>query len=140
LTDFVRRLLEPALSGVNAPIALVDVFLHISHVVVFKVPALLLLGVGGLVLVLQRLGMNFRARAQVLFRVREQIVRASTHEVRAADLRIGDLELGGLSVHAVDHLLAHELLCLGCQWPNGQRMLLIELTKQLALLCRHLRC
>jgi len=102
LADLVGRLLEAALRRVDASVALVDVLLQVAQVVELE-------GVRrrvGLVLVFQRLAVDFGAGPEVLLRVREEVVRAGAHEVGAAELGVCDGELGG----ARGGGSAHELL------------------------------
>ena len=93
LPNLIRRLLQPSLRSINTPITLVDILLHITHVIVFKTPFTLLMLRRSLVLCFQPFAMHFWTRAQILLRVREQVVRTCTHEIRPADFRVGYREL-----------------------------------------------
>lgn len=78
LADLVGRLLQSALRLVDAAVAVVDVFLHVAHVVVLEA-VLLFLGRGQpVVFHLERLWVGFGARSQVLFRVGEEVVRTGS--------------------------------------------------------------
>ncbi len=91
LSNLIRRLLQPPLRGVDPPIALVNVLLHVAHVIVFE--AVLALVRRGLVFRLQRLAVHLRTRTQVLLRVGEEVVRAGADQVGPADFRVGEGEL-----------------------------------------------
>ena len=65
--------------------------LHVPHIVVFE-PKLALVR-RAIVLGFQGLAMGFRTRAQVLFGVCEEVVRACTDEERAAYFGIVDGQL-----------------------------------------------
>lgn len=85
--------------------------LHVAHVIILEAPPALLLGVGLLVLGLERLIVNFATGPQFVLGVGEEVVRAVADEIRAANLGVGDAELGRALVGSVHELLAHELLC-----------------------------
>ncbi len=74
LSYLIRRLLQASLRRVDPAVALVDVFLHIPHVV--ELEAVFLLVGRGFVLGFQRLAVDLGAGAEVLFRVCEEVVRA----------------------------------------------------------------
>lgn len=103
LPNLIRRLLQPSLRGVDPTITLVNVLLHVAHVVIFEPPFRLLARRGSLVLRLQALAVHLGTRAQVLLGVGELVVRTRADEVRATDFRVGDGELGvaggGTSAH-----------------------------------------
>lgn len=92
LPDFIGRLLQPPLRRVDPPVALVNVLLHVPHVVVLE-PVLALVR-RALVFRFQRLAVHFRAGAEVLLGVGEEVVRAGAGEEGAADFRVRDGELG----------------------------------------------
>ena len=109
LADLVGGLLEPALSAVDAPVAIVDVPADVPHVVVFETEPSFFGGVLGFVLGFQGFAVHFRAETEVLLGVGEEVVRTGADEVGAADFGVREGELGvpgGLAG-------AHELLCLG---------------------------
>lgn len=107
LADLVGRLLQPPLGDVDAPVALVDVLLQVPHVVVLEAVALPL-GLGEpLVLGLEGFGVYFRAGAEVLLCVGEEVVWASASDIGAACFGVGQRDLGRPRCHAT----AHELLC-----------------------------
>lgn len=101
--------------SIDAPVAVVDVFLKVAHVVVLKVQALLFLFVHVLILRLERFRVYAGASAQILFRVGEQVVRAGSRDEGPAHFRVRDGKRG----LACGRRAAHELL------------------KQFALFCRH---
>lgn len=103
LADFVRGLLEAALGGVDAPVAVVDVLLEVAQVVELEG----VFGWRGEVFLFERLGMHFWAGSEVLLGVCEEVVRAGADEVGAAEFGVGDGELG----RACGGRGAHELLC-----------------------------
>lgn len=107
LSDLIWRLLQSSLRGIDPPVALIDVLLHISHVVVLE--AVLALVGRGFVFGLERLAMDLRAGAEVLFGVCEEVVRTCADDVGATDFWVSNGELsvsrGGTG--------AHKLLCEG---------------------------
>ena len=72
LPDLIWRLFQSSLRSINPPVALVDVFLHISHIVVLK--AVLALVRRAFIFGLERFAMDLGAGPQVLLGVREEIV------------------------------------------------------------------
>lgn len=94
MSDFVRGLLQTALRRLDPSVTVVDVLLHVAHVVEVEPPFRFLGRWRGLVLCLQSFTVHFRARSEVLLRVGEEVVRAGPSEVRAADFGIRDRELG----------------------------------------------
>lgn len=94
LPNLIRRLLQPPLGDINPAIALVNVLLHIAHVVEVEAPFVLLRGRRDLVLRLEALAVHLGARAEVLLCVGEEVVRACSDQVRAADFGVCDGELG----------------------------------------------
>lgn len=86
LPDFLRRLLQSSLRGVNLPIATVNVVLHVPHIVEFESPAALLARVGFLVLGLERFVVHFWAGTQLILGVCEQVVGAVADQIGPADL------------------------------------------------------
>jgi hypothetical protein len=113
LPDLLGRLLQAALGLVYLAIAAVDVVLHVPQVIKIKAPPALLLGVGVLVLSLERLIVDLRAGSQFVLCICEEIVGAVSNEVGAADLRVCDCKLRCALVRAAHELLAHELFCRG---------------------------
>ena len=105
LSDLIWRLLQSSLRGIDPSVAFIDVFLHISHVVVLE-PVLALVG-RGFIFGLERFAMDLRAGAKILLGVREEIVRTCAHNVGTTDFWVSDGELsvsrGGTG--------AHKLLC-----------------------------
>lgn len=81
LPDLVRRLFQSSLRGLDAPIALVNVLLHVAQVVVLEPPFGLFARRSGFVLGLQALAVDLRTGAQVLLGVGELVVRTRAHEV-----------------------------------------------------------
>lgn len=77
---------------IYSAVALVDVLLHVPHVVV--VEAMFAFVCCGFVFGLQGLGVDFGARTKVLFGVCEEVMWAGTDDVGSADFWIGDGELG----------------------------------------------
>lgn len=107
LSYLVRRLLQPSLRRIDSPIALVDVFLHVPHIVVFK-SIFTLIG-RTLVLGLERFAVNSRARAKVLFRICEEVVRACADEEGSADFGVCERQLGVSGGGAGAHELLYNL-------------------------------
>lgn len=114
LTDLIRRLFQPALGALDATVAVVNVFLHVAHVVKFKAPFALLMVVCIFVLGFQGFAVGLWTQAEILFRIGKQVVWTGADKVRAAHLWISDVELGGARRARASHeLLAHELFCEG---------------------------
>jgi len=90
LPNLIRRLLQPPLGRIDPPVTVVDILLHIAHVVKVEAPFRLLSSRRKLVLRLQTLAVHLGTRTEVLLGIREKIVRASSHEIRATDFRISD--------------------------------------------------
>ena len=149
--DLVDGLLEAALGFLDAGVALAHVLLHVDEVVPVEVPGALLRLGGLLVLGLQSFVVDLGALAEVLFGVGEEVVGAVADEVRAADLGIGDVELGRLLVEASHGSRAHQLLW-GLVSAGGRMVGIIRVkrgreggrggercrhTKQTSLLCGH---
>lgn len=112
LANFVGGLFQAALGTVYAAVAVIDVFLHVSHVVELETPFALLLVVCVLVLGLQGFAVGLWTQAEILFGVGKQVVRTGADKVGAAHLWISDGELGSARcTGASQQLLAHELLC-----------------------------
>ena len=96
---------------VDAAIALVNVFLHVPHVVVFEAVGLLRRRGEGVVFQFEVFRVGFRTGAQVLFGVCEEVVWTGSHQVGTADGRRGEGQVGGFAGRAHAHeLVAHELL------------------------------
>lgn len=107
LPDLIGRLLQPSLRSIDPPVALIDVLLHISHVVVLE-PIFALVG-RGFIFGLERFAMDLGAGPEVLLGVREEVVRACAGNVGATDFWVSDGELS-VSRRGTG---AHELLCEG---------------------------
>ena len=73
LPDLIGRLLQPSLRSIDSPVALIDILLHVSHVIVLE--AVFALVWGALVLRFQWLAMDFRTGAKILLGVCEEVVR-----------------------------------------------------------------
>ena len=93
LSDLVRSLFQSSLSGINTSVTVVNILLHIAHVVVIETPFGLLRCRGSLILRLQSFTVHFRALTQILLGIGEEVVRTGADEIRATDFRVGDLEL-----------------------------------------------
>lgn len=78
LPDLIRRLFQPSLRSIDPSIALIDVLLHIPHVVIFEAE-FTFVGVT-FVFSLQWLTMDFRTGAKILFCVGEEIVGTGADE------------------------------------------------------------
>lgn len=104
LSYFVRRLLQSSLRRIDSPIALINVFLHVPHIVVFK--SIFTLIRRTLVLGLERFAVDSWAGAKILFRVCEEIMRACADEEGSADFGVCERQLGVSGGGAG----AHELL------------------------------
>lgn len=113
LPDLIWRLFQSSLRSIDPPVALIDVFLHISHIVVLET-VLALVG-RGFILRFERFAMDLGAGSKVLLGVREEVVRTCADKIGATDFWVSEGELsvsrGGTG--------AHELLCEG----TNQRML-----------------
>jgi hypothetical protein len=94
LADLIRGLLQPALCSVDSPVTIINILLHIAHVVELKAPFRLIRRGRGVVLCFQPLAMHFGTRSEVLLRIGKEVVRAGADEVGAANFRIRDGELG----------------------------------------------
>jgi len=94
LSYFIRRLLQSPLRHINSPIAFIDVFLQIAHVVVFEAPFLLVGGRGGFEFCFEGLGMDFGTGTEILFSVCKEVVGTGACEEGAAYFGVGDGELG----------------------------------------------
>lgn len=86
LPYLIGRLFQPSLRGVDPSIALVDVFLHVTHVIVLE--AIFCFIRRALVFSFEGLTVDFGAGTEVLFCVREEVVRAGAGEKRTADFRV----------------------------------------------------
>ena len=91
LSDLIWRLLQSSLRGIDSSVALIDVLLHISHVVVFE--AMLALVGRGLIFGLERFAMNLRTGAKVLLGVRKEVVGTCADKIGATDFRVSYGEL-----------------------------------------------
>jgi hypothetical protein len=89
------------------------VVLHVAQVVKVEPPAALLVGVGVGVLCLEGFIVDLWAGAELVLCVCEEVVGAVADEIGAADLGVGDGELGRTRVGSAHELLAHELLWRG---------------------------
>lgn len=94
LSDLIRRLFQPPLRPVDSAIAIINILLHVAHVIEVEPPFILLRRRRHLVLRLESFAVDLRAWPEILFCVREQIVRTSPYKVRATDFGVGDGELG----------------------------------------------
>jgi len=103
LPNLIWRLLQPSLRSINSSVAFIDIFLHITHIIVLE-SELGLLG-GALILLFQRFAVHLRTGAEVLFRICEEIMGASAGKERAADFRVAEGELGMLGRGAGAHKL-----------------------------------
>ena len=92
LSDFIRGFFQTSLRGVDPTITLVDVFLHVPHVIILE--SVLGLVWRTFILALEWLAVNFWALTEVLFGIGEEIVRTSTDQERAADFWVGERQLG----------------------------------------------
>lgn len=81
LPNLIRRLLQPSLSRINSPVTIVDILLHITHIVKLKAPFRLLGRRSQLVFRLQSLTMHLGTRTQVLFGIGEEIMRTGPGQV-----------------------------------------------------------
>lgn len=90
LLDLVWGLFQSALGGVNSPVTVVDVLLHVAHVVKIKAPFGLLRRRCRLILRFQSFAMCFGAGTEVLLGVGEEVVRAGANEVGPADFGVCD--------------------------------------------------
>ncbi len=107
--DLVRRLLQSSLRAVDASVAIVNVLLHVAHVVVIEAMFLFLRSWQSVVFDLEVLRVEFGARTQILFGVCEQVVGACAGEVGAADLRRCQGQIGSFACYGTRELVAHEL-------------------------------
>lgn len=105
LPDFIWRLLQPSLRCIYSSITLVDIFLHVAHVIILE--AILALVCRSFVLGFERFAVDLGAGTEILLGVCEKVMGTCSYEIRAADFRVGDRKLsvsrGGSG--------AHELLC-----------------------------
>ncbi len=107
LPDLIWRLLQSSLSGIDPPVALIDILLHIPHVVVLEAP-LAFLG-RGFIFRLERFAVDLGAGAKVLLGIRKEVMRACADKIGATDFGVCDRELS-VSRGSTG---AHELLCGG---------------------------
>ena len=91
LPYLIRRLFQPPLRSINSPIALVDVLLHVAHVVVLESEFALFCR--SFILGFEGLAVHFRAWPEILLRVCEEIVRAGADEERTAHFGVIEGEL-----------------------------------------------
>lgn len=94
MPDLVWGLLQPALRSLDSAVTVVNVLLHIAQVVEIEPPFRLLRSGSGLILRLQSFTVHLRAGSEVLLRVGEEVVRAGSNKVGAADFRVRNLKLG----------------------------------------------
>ena len=101
LPDFIWCLLQSSLRGIDSPVTLIDVLLHISHIVILE-PVLALVG-RGFIFGFERFAMDLGAGAEVLFGVRKEVVRTCANNVGATDFWVSNGELSvsrrGTSAH-----------------------------------------
>lgn len=109
LSNFVRCLLEPALGGVYSPVAVVDIFLQVAHIVVLETVLLFVLIRQALVLSLQRLRVLLRAGTQILLGICEKVVRTCADEERSADFGVGHGQRGRSRGGRAAHQLLEQL-------------------------------
>ena len=81
LSDLVRCLLQPPLCGIDPSIAVIDILLHITHIVIFETPFGPLRRGSCLVLRLETLAVDLRAWSKILLCVCKQIMWACTCQV-----------------------------------------------------------
>ena len=114
LPYLIWGLFQSPLRSINPSVALIDIFLHISHIIVLE--AVLALFGRGFIFGLQRFAMDLGTGAQVLLGIRKKIVRTCANKIGATDFWVSDGELS-VSRRGTG---AHELLCEGIdQRPNG---------------------
>ena len=92
LPNLIWSFLQSPLRGVYPSITLVDVFLHVPHIVIFE--AIFAFICSSFILPLQRLAVYFRTGTEVLLRVCEQVMGTGANEIRSADFWICEGELG----------------------------------------------
>lgn len=101
LPYLIRCLLQPPLRRIDTPIAFINVLLHVPHVVIFK--AVFAFIGSGFIFGLERFTVDFRTWPQVLFCVREEIVRTGTDKEGTANFGICEGKLcmarGSTSTH-----------------------------------------
>ena len=101
LPNLIWSFLQSPLRSINSPIALIDVLLHISHIVVLE--AILALLRRGFVFGLERFAMDLGAGPEVLLGVREKIMRTCADKIGATDFWVCERELsmsrGGTGTH-----------------------------------------
>lgn len=93
LSNLIRSFLQPSLGGVNPPVTVVDVLLHIAHIVIIKAPFSLFRSRSKIIFRLQSFAMHLRTSAQVLLGIGEKVMRTRSREIRPADFGIGDRQL-----------------------------------------------
>lgn len=86
LANLVGRLLEPALGGIYAPVAVLNVAADVALIVEVEAPRQFLRFRGRVVFLFKRGQVGFWALAEVLLGVCKEVVRARACEVGAADL------------------------------------------------------
>lgn len=91
LPDLIWRLLQSSLRRVDPPVALIDILLHISHIVVFE--SVFALVRRGFIFGLERFAMDLGAGAEVLLGVCEEVVRTCADNIGAANFWICDGQL-----------------------------------------------
>lgn len=100
MADLIRGLLQPALRSLDSPVTIINVFLHIAHVVKLEAPFRLFRGRRSFVFRFQHFAMHLRAGSEVLLGIGEEVVRAGPDEVGTADFWIRNGELGVATLSA----------------------------------------
>lgn len=90
LSDLIWGFFQSALGRVDPPVTVVNVLLHIAHIVELKSPFGLFRRRSCLVLRLEALAVHLGALSKILLGIGEEVVRASTDKVRTADFGVGN--------------------------------------------------
>lgn len=93
LSNLIRRLLKSSLRRLDPSVALFDVFLHVTQIIVFETPFRLLGRRSRFILGFQRFAVHLGTRSKILFSVGELIVWTSADKVGAADLGVCNRQL-----------------------------------------------
>ena len=94
LSNLIGGLFQPALGIIDTAVTVIDLLLHVAHVIELESPFRLVRRTCSIVLRLQPLAVNLRAGSEILLGIGEQIMRACSRNVGAANFGVCDRQLG----------------------------------------------